>query len=195
MPRSQKIYYLLIGFFAFAAFGAGYGLPDIKSTSAQASGCALDAADDWCSKWSIAKWVTPVFYAGNSPDWVDGSIGPSDWQVSGATRINDTVVDYSEEWRLTTLLFTYKANVGKDSQLQFLAYRDGGDNFKPAQGNNSWATADSTFKKNGYEARSNGTWNALYYGQLKWGPNGEPGDSRINVIYPTEWQVKGRFAN
>jgi len=200
MNRAQKLHYLLIGFFAFAAFGIGFSAPQIDHIAAETgSSCSLAASDDWCSTWEVSNWLD-AFSDGNNT--VHGTVGPADWRVEGQARINGVPTNFQEEWRLTVVAKTWKtaaeANAmftetfcrGTWSGLE--CDRNGGDMYKARSDGANAATVSNDFDLSGYVGASN-NWRPLYYGQHRYANDDNPGNYKFTTFYPVQWTVSGRF--
>lgn len=189
MERGQKLYYLLVGFFAFTAFAIGFGLSDVRQTLAQ-SNCGLGAGDDWCATWTVAKWLTS---SDLRPISVEGSIGPADWLVSGVARINGAGTNFTENWSLSKVQLSYKNNVREDNTIVKTLIRDI-DSFKQNLSPVEQALATANFVTTGYGPGSpEFRWNPGNYMQIRWAADGDADNSKIRTWYPTEWKVTGRF--
>lgn len=184
---------LIIGALAVAAFVGGFTVGGINPAQAQTS-CNL-GSDDWCTKWSVAKWLTPT---AGSENWVRGSVGPSDWTVLGRVKTDNGERGYTETWKMTGFSYAYKPNAKDGPVTHVTLRRDGGDNFTTTSGDGSiQANATTTYVKTGYETpdTKNNTerWNPLSFGQLRWAGDGNAGRSQIVSYYPTEWTISGKF--
>lgn len=192
MNRTQKMYYLMVGFFAFVAFAFGFGLNDIRPSLAQTANCSLGAGDDWCSEWNISKWLTPIKLDDKNsvPRSVEGSVGPADWSVKGTVRIDGNITNYTEDWRLTKVDSHWVQGADGIFVTARIIRADGADNFngESLTSDFTYANATSDYKVIGYLANK---WHPLYYSQYRWSLDEKA--TQMTVWYPKQWKVTGRY--
>lgn len=189
---NKKVVYVSLSLLAIVGFGLGFGLAGIRITSAQSSTCTLQATEDWCSKWTLARWLedrtTRAGFPVNGGN-TDRMVGPSDWQVNGQLRISPSEVkSYTETWQLTKVKRAWKNNATTNETNKIDLARQGEAYVNVLDTNSVYAYSENYFGN--FTGRLNP---AGLYGQIRWGVDGEPSDSQVITFFPTEWTVSGRF--
>lgn len=177
MKNKQRI--LTVVGVAVASFAVGILVAAVQVSPSQAqtgSACSL-GTNDWCSKWSVARWIVdPATSTGQT------SARPSDWQVNGTMKKSDgSAVTYTETWQMTRAFYV-PANYTNGGSVEICRQADGYFNCTGGQSvaltNTSFLLGHSTNTVRSAEIRAQSREAYLKMDQQ---------------YQPLEWTVSGKF--